>query len=229
MLGSNAFPVRLAGLVHLANRIELFEPIPAEAALSLHCVLSGPEETRRGQEFVLVTTAERREQPVWRETMRFLARRPRAAGKPTARPGEPGESPDDRTVARWGVPSDTGRRYAQVSGDYNPIHLFAASARLFGFDRAIAHGMWSLARATAALSPDAGCRQLVLDARFRKPLLMPGEVELRLPRDAEPGDKPFRLTAPEGGETYVEGRLACDKAGLPGGRTSSAPAARRVS
>jgi acyl dehydratase len=55
------------------------------------------------------------------------------------------------TVARWWVPADAGRRYAPLSGDWNPIHLNALAARLFGFRRAIAHGMWVKARCLAAL------------------------------------------------------------------------------
>lgn len=38
--------------------------------------------------------------------------------------------------------ADTGRRFAAVVKDYNPIHLFTWSARLFGFRRAICHGMY---------------------------------------------------------------------------------------
>jgi len=38
--------------------------------------------------------------------------------------------------------SDTGRRFAGVVQDYNPIHLFTATAKLFGFKRAICHGMY---------------------------------------------------------------------------------------
>ena len=49
------------------------------------------------------------------------------------------------------VPGDIGRRYAGVSGDPNPIHMYAVTARLFGFKSAIAHGMWSYARVLAAL------------------------------------------------------------------------------
>jgi acyl dehydratase len=86
-----------------------------------------------------------------------------------------------RTSARWRVPADAGRRYARVSGDVNPIHLSALTARAFGFPRAIAHGMWVEARALAALSgrlPDA----LAVDVAFRKPLLLPSTVELATAR-----------------------------------------------
>jgi hypothetical protein len=41
------------------------------------------------------------------------------------------------------APADIGRRYGAVSGDRNPIHLTAVTAKLFGFQQAIAHGMWT--------------------------------------------------------------------------------------
>ena len=60
---------------------------------------------------------------------------------------------DGAFVARWHLPDDLGRRYASVSGDRNPIHMHALTAKAFGFPRAIAHGMWTKARCLAALEP----------------------------------------------------------------------------
>jgi acyl dehydratase len=37
------------------------------------------------------------------------------------------------------------RRYAEASGDHNPIHLDAEAAHLVGLDNVIAHGMLSMA------------------------------------------------------------------------------------
>jgi acyl dehydratase len=209
MLGSRAFPVRVAGLIHLANRIELLEPIPNHASLSFYCTLTGPEETGLGQEFSLTTTAQRKGQPVWRETMRFLARSP-VPGKRSAAKNKNHPPADAETLACWGAPTGIGRRYAQVSGDYNPIHLFASTAKWFGFERAIAHGMWSLARSTASLSPLAGNRPMTVDARFLKPLLLPGEVELAVAAAA--GDEQrFWLSSAGTGPVHISGTLACDE------------------
>lgn len=44
------------------------------------------------------------------------------------------------------VDNSLARSYARLSGDYNPIHLFTWSARLFGFEQPIIHGMWTKAR-----------------------------------------------------------------------------------
>ncbi|MFD8590039.1 MaoC family dehydratase [Streptomyces sp. NPDC059637] len=75
----------------------------------------------------------------------------------------------------WDVGVSAGRSYASVSGDRNPIHLHALTARAFGFPRAVAHGMWTKARCLAALEtllPDAHRVEVV----FRAPVLLPAHV-----------------------------------------------------
>lgn len=77
--------------------------------------------------------------------------------------------------ARWRVADDIGRRYAAVSGDRNPIHLHAITARALGFPRAIAHGMWTMARGLAAMEgrlPPA----YTADVAFKLPVLLPATV-----------------------------------------------------
>ena len=85
--------------------------------------------------------------------------------------------PDDAPAsAEWRLGGDLGRRYAAVSGDRNPIHMHALTAKPLGFPAAIAHGMWTKARCLAALEsrlPDA----FAVDVRFRKPILLPARVE----------------------------------------------------
>jgi hypothetical protein len=81
--------------------------------------------------------------------------------------------PAPPVTAHWRVADDTGRRYAAVSGDHNPIHLHGLAAKAFGFPWAIAHGMWTKARCLAALRvPDA----FEIDVKFRKPVLLPSTV-----------------------------------------------------
>ena len=105
-------------------------------------------------------------------------------------------------LADWAAPADTGRRYARVAGDYNPIHLYAVTARLFGFPRAIAHGLWNKARSLAALHahlPQAG---YAVDVRFQKPVLLPTHVALQA---SEPGASgQFRLIG-EGDTPHMAG------------------------
>ena len=76
------------------------------------------------------------------------------------------------------LPADLGRRFAKVSGDFNPIHTSIIGAKLFGFRRAIAHGMWTLGRALAALQPPGGLDQAEAHCDFKLPIFLPGQVAL---------------------------------------------------
>lgn len=79
-----------------------------------------------------------------------------------------------RTRATWDLPGTLGRRYARVSGDWNPIHLSSLTARPFGYRRPIAHGMWTLGRAFAAMPlPES----FTVDATFASSLTLPSAVE----------------------------------------------------
>jgi hypothetical protein len=176
MLTASAFPVRLLGLVHVGNRIARYRQIGAEQALDLRCVLGAMRETGRGQEFDLHTEANCDGERAWVETSTFLARRhggPRLATDTSA-----ASLPVGMRTTLLAAADDIGRRYARVSGDINPIHLSALSARIFGFPRAIAHGMWSLARTAATIEAQADRPLALLDAAFKLPALLPAQLQL---------------------------------------------------
>ena len=132
---------------------------------------------------------------------------PRAAGDDDAPIGLdlPGRGPPGGV--EWRLPGDLGRRYAAVSGDHNPIHLYPLTAKAFGFPRQIAHGMWSMARCVAALEnrlPDT----VRVDVAFKKPILLPGTVPSGVARTGE--GPAFSLTARRartapGGRGYAAG------------------------
>jgi len=87
-------------------------------------------------------------------------------------------------TARWDLAADTGRRYADVSGDRNPIHLTAPTARLFGFPCAIAHGMYTAARALAEIGAARG-DTFTWTVELATPVLLPSTVAVRVTRDAD--------------------------------------------
>jgi acyl dehydratase len=71
------------------------------------------------------------------------------------------------------------RAYAWVSGDVNPIHMTDFTARWFGFDRAVAHGMWTKACSLAALGPELTSTPCRIPVDFKLPVFLPTEVRLR--------------------------------------------------
>jgi len=207
LLAGPLFPVRGLGLVHLKSTTRALRPLPDAAPLDLRCTVEGPRETDRGQEFDLVTEvrtgAGDAGELAWSETSVVLARRPGAAGgrKPAPAAARTDPAPP---LARFELGADLGRRYARASGDWNPIHLTVATARLFGFRRPIAHGMWSLARCAAELSAPAG--GVALEASFKLPVYLPATVTLR-PEPSASGTG-FSLRDAEGVKPHLVGTLA---------------------
>jgi acyl dehydratase len=167
LMADREFPFSALGLVHIANRIEVVRPIDAGSRLDLRvwCADLGPHE--RGTQFALLTEASIGSDVAWRERSTYLRREGRGGG------GREWTPPPVEAV--WEVPGDIGRRYARVSGDWNPIHLHRISARLFGQRGAIAHGMWTAARCLASLEGVLPGR-VVVDVRFRSPVTVPGRV-----------------------------------------------------
>ncbi|WP_328223833.1 MaoC/PaaZ C-terminal domain-containing protein [Streptomyces sp. NBC_00310] len=109
-------------------------------------------------------------------------------------------------VAEWRLAGDVGRRYGAVSGDRNPIHLHPLGARLFGFPRAIAHGMWTVAR---CLAEHGAPPATLVRAEFRAPVPLPGAVTYAADGQAWGG---FELrggdaSGPGGGRVHVRGHV----------------------
>ncbi|MFC7550766.1 MaoC/PaaZ C-terminal domain-containing protein [Plantactinospora sp. GCM10030261] len=97
-----------------------------------------------------------------------------AVGAPApALPTEPPAGEPVRSAAHP-LPPDLPRRYADASGDHNPIHLDDEAARAVGLPGVIVHGLASLAIASrTALPPGADVSRL--SCRFTRPIA-PGDT-----------------------------------------------------
>jgi hypothetical protein len=125
----------------------------------------------------MVTEAFATETLVWRSVSTYLHRTGSSSSGAS-------ETVTRQPAALWRVPDDIGRRYADVAGDRNPIHLHPLTAKLFGFPRAIAHGMWTKARCLAAFEgrlPDS----YTVDVRFKTPVLLPSKAGFATSRTAD--------------------------------------------
>jgi acyl dehydratase len=203
IMADGSFPFPAIGTVHLENSITQHRPIALTEQLQ---VTAHPERLRahaKGQVFDLVTRVHSRGELVWEETSTFLRR---GRGSEDAAPGPAfPEAPPTGTV--WRLPGDLGRRYAGVSGDRNPIHLYGLTAKAFGFPRQIAHGMWSMARCVGALEnrlPDA----VTVGVAFKKPILLPGSVAFGSRRTTEldsGAGYAFSLSSPTSGAPHLAG------------------------
>jgi len=215
MLTDPAFPLPVAGLVHVRNVIDQARPIGADHPLHFSCHLAPARQTAKGVEIDLVTVATVHGEAVWRSVITALARAAPQGGKATrdARPTAQAAAAlcgDAPAVPQRSVPirvaEDTGRRYAALAGDYNPIHLHATTAKLFGFPRAIAHGMWSLGRCVGEIEHDLPPGPLRIEVQFRRPLFLPSVVVLSAARSAD--GVQFALHGKDGATLHLDGRAA---------------------
>ncbi len=184
VMADGSFPFGAVGLVHLENEITQRRPIGVGEELSLRVRPTPLQPHPKGRTFGLVTEARAGQELVWDSVSTMLRRgggdgdAKRSYGDRTPDSGEAGKTVDDEApaAAEWRLGGDLGRRYAAVSGDRNPIHMHALTAKPLGFPAAIAHGMWTNARALAALEsrlPDS----FTAGVAFRRPILLPARVE----------------------------------------------------
>jgi acyl dehydratase len=181
------FPLPLLGMVHLANHVEQRRQLTPGDRLGVRAWARDLRPHRSGTQVDLVTEVAADGDVAWRGVSTYLAkgvRLPDASDGGRDGAGErPTFTPPTRT-GRWELHADTGRRYAAVSGDRNPIHLSPITARAFGFPRAIAHGMFTASRALADVGAARG-DAFAWDVEFAAPVLLPATPDVRVARDGD--------------------------------------------
>ncbi len=176
LLTDPSFPLPAIGMVHVANRIEQRRPVRVGESLSISVRATQLEPHPKGRTFKLLTEARVGDELVWEGESTNLRRGGGGGQTEKDETGYGPEPPQLRDEAEWSLPGDLGRRYAGVSGDRNPIHLYGVTAKAFGFPRQIAHGMWTKARSLAQLDsrlPEA----FAVDVAFKRPVLLPSKVK----------------------------------------------------
>lgn len=188
------FPLALMGLVHIRNEIIQHRAINIQETMDVRCYFTEGRMTDKGFEIDIKTDVTINGELVWEDISTNLARMKTDIA---AAPKEKKALPSHPFKEAWTLVSDLGRRYAGVSGDSNPIHLHPLSAKLFGFKRHIAHGMWTKARAIATLQPQLGTESFKVLVDFKLPIFLPASIELHYDKqdgsiefDVRDGEKP---------------------------------------
>ncbi|MEU7802777.1 MaoC/PaaZ C-terminal domain-containing protein [Micromonospora arborensis] len=174
LMTARDFPIPLIGLVHVGNRITTHRPITADETLDFTAYAANLRPHDRGRQVDVVLVGSVDGEEVWRGVSTYLGRERTPDGSDRSRRPEA-----PAATARWRVEPRVGTAYARVSGDHNPIHTSRLGARLVGFRRPIAHGMWSKARCLAALEnrlPDA----YTVEVAFKLPVPLPSTVSFAL-------------------------------------------------
>ena len=210
LMADGRFPFGAVGLVHVENRVVAHRPIELGERLTLRARTTPLQPHAKGRTFGIETDARAGSEVVWESVSTMLRRGGGSdadAERSRERSGEDARSGGEPApvTAEWRLGGDLGRRYAAVSGDRNPIHMHGLTAKALGFPRAIAHGMWTKARCLAALEPRLPDAYAV-DVRFRKPILLPGRVELTTAVDGDEID--FAVRDAREGTPHLDGHVA---------------------
>mgnify|MGYP000170239714 CR=1 FL=1 len=185
MLTLPEFPLSPAGLVHLGVRFEQTKELSPEWQGNVVMSIINQRRSRKGLVLDIESRFENNAGIVCLTiTSTYLAR--------AVKVRHDGSLPKlvcfDETQLNGGrifesgfsVGRHAGKLYARLSGDYNPIHLYGWSAKLFGFKRPIIHGLYMVSKAYSELYKQH--KELPLEGlfQFKSPLYLPGKANLRL-------------------------------------------------
>ncbi|MEZ5008355.1 MAG: MaoC/PaaZ C-terminal domain-containing protein [Chitinophagales bacterium] len=166
------FPFQIVGMVHINNTITQYKPIPYDANLTLEVYFDEMKEHAKGKIIPIITKFYHYGELVWESRSENLkiTKKSDSKGKKSSEAALEGEQ------EKWSLDTYAGLRYAKVAGDINPIHLFPITAKAFGFKRHIIHGMWTKARAVAALQEQIGNKAFKVHVDFKLPIFLPAKI-----------------------------------------------------
>ncbi|HKO37494.1 MAG TPA: MaoC/PaaZ C-terminal domain-containing protein [Solirubrobacterales bacterium] len=205
VMSDGSFPFGAVGLVHVENSITQKRPIGIHEELTIRVSPTKLQPHPKGKTFSLLTEVFADGEVVWESTSTMLRRGKANGDAPKQEKGFESLPADAPASAEWKLDGGLGRRYGGVSGDRNPIHMHSLTAKPLGFPGAIAHGMWTKARALAQLEsrlPDA----FTAEVRFRKPILLPARVEFASQEEEGKVIK-FAVRDAKKGTPHLDGRV----------------------
>lgn len=180
VMNRDDFPLPLLGMIHLSNSVLQYAPLRFTDALDIRARAENLQGHRAGTALDVVAEVRAAGEDAlrWRGVSTYLSRGVFLPGidKPTA-PSVPSAFSAPDPTALWQLGVDTGRAYAAVSGDFNPIHLSVLTAKALGLRRSIAHGMYLASRALADVGAAKG-EAFSWDVAFEAPVFLPAHVAL---------------------------------------------------
>ncbi len=201
----------LLRLVHAAEEHVFYKPIRAGDVLTVAGVLESVEQKETGETFTVKGTETNQDGEVVAEVRGTMFIRGSGSG---SRPAAPQEAQRDVVYEETTkVDEDQTYRYAEASGDHNPIHVDENTAKMAGLPGIILHGMCTMAMAAkGAVNGLAGgdpTRIARVGVRLSKPVLPGQELTTRFWKEADGAG-----IATYGFETYNPDGVAVIKNGI---------------
>lgn len=176
------FPLPIWKVLQIRNRLLQHRPLKVDSLLDIHVRVAGQRVLEKGVEVDLATMIHTDGEVAWESLNTFYYRG--SFGHAEA-PSQWAESPGipESVMDRWRVTQGGGWGFGEVSGDYNPVHLWDWYAKLLGFGRAFFHPQRVLGQCLARLPRlDVDQRQQ-LDVWLKGPIPYGADVTLRASTD----------------------------------------------
>ncbi|MET1088270.1 MAG: MaoC/PaaZ C-terminal domain-containing protein [Arthrobacter sp.] len=214
VMNRDDFPLPLLGMIHLRNSVQQLSPVLFTDALDITANVENLRGHRSGTQVDVVSEVRLAgsTDTCWRGVSTYLAKGVFLPGidKPSPAPVRAEFRAPDPT-ALWQLGVDTGRAYAAVSGDFNPIHLSVLSAKALGMRRSIAHGMYLASRALSDVGAVRG-DSFTWDVEFEAPVFLPCRVALDISSAHVPSGtwerSDFVAWNPRSGRRHFSGSVA---------------------
>ncbi|MEA2447266.1 MAG: (3R)-3-hydroxyacyl-CoA dehydrogenase / 3a,7a,12a-trihydroxy-5b-cholest-24-enoyl-CoA hydratase [Actinomycetota bacterium] len=197
-------------LVHGEEEHVLLKPMKPGDTLTLKGILESVEQKETGETFtVKVDITNQNAEPVAEIRATSFIRGSGGGGSksPSAETGQRDIAYEESTK----VDDDQTHRYADASGDHNPIHLDENTAKMVGLPGIINHGMCTMAIATkGAVDGLAGgdpTRIKKVSVRFSKPVLPGQELTTKFWKLDDSGNYGFETYNPDGQAVIKNGRV----------------------
>lgn len=168
------FPHAIPGLIHSKNELRRHATPEATAGFTLAVSAIPVRAAGAARKIAFSVEISQSDRSVVSCSSEY--RLPGQNRPPSARPAGPDQFPASFAQYDWACEPQVIRRYAMLSGDYNPIHLSSRLARRFGFQRALAHGMYSVGRAAAGIECQTRRTVIAISAEFRRPIYLPARA-----------------------------------------------------
>lgn len=177
------FPLPLLGMIHLRNTVTQTEAVEFSQSLDIRASTRNLRGHKSGTQVDVVAEVRRSgtAEAFWTGVSTYLAKGVYLPGvdKPLPQAATATDFSAPNPTAIWQLDLDTGRAYAAVSGDFNPIHLSLLSAKALGMPRPIAHGMYLASRTLAEVGVPR-TDPFVWDVTFEAPVFLPARLALEI-------------------------------------------------
>jgi hypothetical protein len=176
LLSQPDIPFPLPGLIHFANSIKQHRPLYIGESFSVTCRLGNLIAHEKGQAFEVLSYIDVNGKRIWEDESIYLYKGKEGMGnilewrQPVLHENCIKES--------WSLYQNLGFEFAMASGDFNPIHLHPLTAKLFGFERHIIHGMWSVGKILSVFEKRMS-DSFELTASFKVPIYLPASIIFR--------------------------------------------------